>query len=142
FGDVPSHFGGPTHAESISGFAGFLGVAAWFALVAHVIATRRWRSRQTFFVLATLIVLGIILSWPGVSEVFHVVFRLAANARLRIMFALLLAMQTAAAVDLMERDRRSVLIGLAAASAFLFVMFHSIDFKTPLQRDTAMLSMI
>jgi hypothetical protein len=142
FGEVPVHSGGPTHAESISGFAGFLGVAAWFALVAHVIATRRWRSRETFFALATVIVLGVILSWPGVSELFHVVFRLAANARLRLMLALLLAMQTAFAVDLMDRDRRSVLIGLATASASLFAMFHSIDFTTAVQRDVAMLAMI
>jgi membrane protein YfhO len=142
FGAVPEHSGGPTHAESISGFAGYLGVAAWVALLAHVIAKRKWRSREMFFVLATAIVLGIIMAWPGVSELFHVVFRLAANARLRLMFALLLAMQTAMAVDLIERDRRSVLIGLAAASGFLFVMFHSIHWTTAYQRDVAMLAMI
>ncbi|HKR63867.1 MAG TPA: YfhO family protein [Thermoanaerobaculia bacterium] len=142
FGEVPRHSGGPTHTESISGFAGYLGVAAWVALLAHVIATRRWRSREAFFVLATVIVLGVIMSWPGVSELFHVVFRLAANARLRLMFALLLAIQTAAAVDLFERDRRSVLIGLACASAFLVVMYHSIPWSTAVQRDTAMIAMM
>lgn len=142
FGDVPKFPGGPTHAESISGFAGYFGVAAWFALVAHIIAHRRWRSRETFFVLATIVVLGIILSWPGVSDVFHVVFRLAANARLRLMFALLLAVQTAAAVDLLERDRRSVLIGIAGASAFLLFMFKSVPLITDYQRDMAMLAML
>jgi len=142
FGQVPEHSGGATHAESISGFAGYLGVAAWFALLAHVIARRKWRSREMYFVLATVIILGVIMSWPGIRELFHVVFRMAANARLRLMFALLLAMLTATAVDLIERDRRSVLIGLAAASALLFVMFHSISFTTAYQRDMAMLAMI
>jgi hypothetical protein len=142
FGQVPEHSGGATHAESISGFAGYLGVAAWFALLAHVIAKRKWRSREMFFVLATVIVLGVIMSWPGIRELFHVVFRLAANARLRLMFALLLAILTASAVDLIESDRRSVLIGLAAASALLLVMFHSIAFTTAYQRDMAMLAMI
>jgi hypothetical protein len=142
FGDVPRVSGGPTHAESISGFAGYLGVAAWFALLAHIIKHRQWRSRETFFVLATIVVLGIILSWPGVSDLFHIVFRLAANARLRLMFALLLAVQTAAAVDLLERDRRSVLIGLAGASAFLLFMFKSIPLITPYQRDMAALAIL
>ncbi len=142
FGQVPEHSGGATHAESISGFAGFLGVAAWFALLVHVFAKRKWRSREMFFVVATLIVLGVIMAWPGISELFHVVFRLAANARLRLMFALLLAMQTAMAVDLIDRDRRSILIGIAAASGLLFVMFHSIPWTTAYQRDMAMLAMI
>jgi hypothetical protein len=142
FGDVPLSFGGPTHAESISGFAGYFGVAAWFALLAHVIARRRWRSREAFFLAATIIVLGVILSWPGFSDAFHLIFRLAANARLRLLLALLLAVQTAAAVDLFERDRRSLLIGLLAASAFLLVMFHSIPFVTSVQRDTAMLGIL
>lgn len=142
FGDVPAFSGGPTHAESISGFAGYFGVAAWLALLAHLVARRQWRSRETFFVLATLFVLGIILSWPGVSDLFHLVFRLAANARLRLMFALLLAVQTAAAVDLFQRDRRSVLIGLAGAAGFLLFMFKSIPLVTAYQRDTAVLAML
>src|SRR5207247_184680 len=63
-------------AESISGFAGALGVAAWFALLLRAIALRRFRERELFFVLAGLFVLGVILDWPGVGSFFHFVFRL------------------------------------------------------------------
>jgi hypothetical protein len=105
FGEIPFEAWGPIHAESITGFAGFLGIAAWFALLAHaLVGSRRsavgggdvlpptadcrpptspWRSREMFFVIATVIVLGVILAWPGVSDVFHVVFEKCGGARNR-----------------------------------------------------------
>ena len=143
FGEIPHEaVWGPAHPESITAFAGFLGVAAWFAILANVIATRAWRSREFFFVLATLLVLGIVMSWPGVREVFHFVFRLAANARLRLLLALLLAVQTAAMVDLIERGKRvAVLTGIAAASALLLYLFATADFANAYRRDTALLAM-
>ncbi len=120
FGAVPTEKSwGPAHAESITGFAGLLGIAAWFALLAHVVRARAWRSRETFFLLATVLVLGVILAWPGISDAFHLVFSLAANARLRLLFAFVLAIQAAAAVDLAARDRGSLLIGIAAAAVLL-----------------------
>ncbi|HYI10280.1 MAG TPA: YfhO family protein [Thermoanaerobaculia bacterium] len=118
---------GPSHAESVTGFAGYLGVAAWIALAIHVVRRKAWRSREMFFLLATVLVVGIILSWPGVSELFHVIFRLAANARLRLFLALFMAVQTAAVVDLIPRDRRSVLIGVAIAAAVLLGVFFTTD---------------
>jgi len=130
----PKFFNG-THAEAISGFAGYLGVAAWFALLAHVIAKRKWRSREMFFVIATLIVLGVILQWPVISDVFHLVFRLAANARMRLMLALLMAVQSAALVDLIERDKRSVLIGIGCAFAMLLAFL-------PSAREGSMLAIV
>ncbi|HEX2122760.1 MAG TPA: YfhO family protein [Thermoanaerobaculia bacterium] len=134
---------GPAHAESITGFAGFLGIAGWFAVLANVIATRAWRSRELFFVLATLLILGVLMSWPGVREAFHAIFQLAANARLRLLFALLLAIQTAALVDLLERGRRvPVLIGIAAASAVLLYLLASSDFANAFRRDTAVLAIL
>jgi len=143
FGEVPrEHPWGPEHAESITAFAGYLGVAAWFALLTHVIRTRRFRSREAFFVVATLIVLGVILSWPGISQLFHFVFHLAANARLRLFLALLLAVQTAAAIDLAERDRVSLLAGILCASALLLDLLISTQFPHVALRDSAILAML
>lgn len=113
-----------------SGFAGILGVAAWMALAVHLIRTRRWRSRETFFVLATLVALGVILDWPIIGD-------LAANPRVRLLLVLLLAVLTAAAVDLLERDRLSVLIGLGGAGALLLVALLTSDFANDHQRDAA-----
>lgn len=142
YGALPGETWGPAHAESITGFAGFLGVAAWFALAVHVARKRTWRSRETFFVLATVLVVGVILSWPGVSELFHVVFRLAANARLRLFLALLLAVQTAAAVDLAQRDRKSLVIGIFAAAMFLLAVFFTTQFDAAERRNATFLAML
>ncbi|MFL6248343.1 MAG: YfhO family protein [Thermoanaerobaculia bacterium] len=133
---------GPAHAESITGFAGTLGIAAWFVLLVHLVRTRAWRSREMFFVLATVLVVGIILSWPGVRELFHLVFQLAANARLRLFLCLLLAIQTAAAIDVFARDRKSAIIGLTAATALLAGVLYTADFTVPHYREGSIDSMI
>jgi hypothetical protein len=113
------------HAEAISGFAGILGIAAWIALAVHVLAAKRWRSRELFFVLAALLCLGVILDWPLVGDAFHLLFSLAANARVRLLLVLLLAMLTAAAIDLV--DRRSLLVGIAGAAALIIAVYVTMD---------------
>jgi len=125
FGHIPyERPWGPAVAESITGFAGILGVASWFALVLRAIVRRRFRDREVWFVLATLVVLGIMLAWPGVSTAFHLIFKLAANARLRLMLCWTLAVMTAAALDAVLRDRAVFLLAgcLVTASALLWLM--------------------
>jgi hypothetical protein len=107
------------HAEAVSGFAGILGIAAWMAMAVHVVSRKRWRSREMFFVLAALLCLAIILDWPGIGDAFHLLFSLAANARVRLLLVLLLAMLTAGAIELLTTDRRSVVIGLLGAGALM-----------------------
>ena len=116
-------FQGEAHAEAISGFAGIFGVAAWLAMLAHVIRRRAWRSREAFFALAALIALGVILDWPVIGDAFHLLFSLAANTRVRLMLVLMLAMLTAMAVDLIPRDWRSIVIGLGGAAALLLLAY-------------------
>ena len=142
FGAMPHESWGPAHAESISGFAGILGIAGWFAMLAHVIARRAWRSRDTFFVLAAPFVVGVILEWPVISTIFKVVFRLAANARLRLMLALLLAMLTASLIDLATRNRRAFLAGLFGASGLLLIALMTTDFANAYRHDTAVIAII
>ena len=134
---------GPATAESITGFAGVLGIAAWAALLVHVIRKRAWRSREAFFVLATVVVLGIVLGWPVVSQLFHFVFKLAANARLRLLLCFLVAVMTGAAIDLLERgERRDVLIGIAACAALLLYVFVTAPFPGGADRDAALTSLL
>jgi hypothetical protein len=144
FGELPYETKpwGPAHAESITGFAGTLGIAAWFVVLAHVVRRRAWRSREMFFVLATVLVVGVILSWPIVRELFHVVFQLAANARLRLFLCLLLAMLTACAIDVFERDRRSAIIGLSTATVLLLGITLTADFTVPHYRDGSIEAML
>ncbi len=129
-------------AESITGFAGILGIAAWFAFVVHVVRRRSWRSRELFLILATLIVIGIVFAWPGVSQLFHLVFKLAANARLRLLLAFLLAVQTAALIDLVRTEVSAFLAGIALASLTIAFVLLGMGFPAGSVRTTAVLSLI
>ena len=130
-------------AESISGFAGALGIAAWFALLLRAIARRRFREREVFFVLAALFILGVILAWPGVGTFFHFVFRLAANARLRLLFCFVVAMMTAAIVDTTRRERPVwLLAGVGITAAGLLWLVVATKFPTHAAADIAVLAML
>ncbi len=137
WGEIPHEWHEPAHPESVSGFCGYLSVAAWFGLLAHLVATRNWRSREAFLVLCTLFVLGVLMSWPGIRDVFHFVFQLAANARIRSMLVLFLAIQLAFFVDLLRTDRRSALIGIGAGSVLMLVFLTQTWLPTAYQRDVA-----
>ena len=144
FGHVPyDKAWGPAVAESITGFAGILGVASWFALVLRAFVRRRFRDRELYFVIGTLIVLGIMLAWPGVSTAFHLIFKLAANARLRLMLCWMLAVMTAAALDAVLRDRAAFLLfgGLVTASMLLWLMTR-MDFPGDWEKSTAMMAIL
>jgi len=144
FGHVPYEKPwGPEVAESITGFAGVLGVAAWFGLLIRAIALRRWRDREFFFVVVTPIVLGIILGWPVVSQLFHLLFSLAANARLRLLLCWLLAAMTAAIIDVALRERPPYLLaGLAITAAMLLYLMMTIGFPDAWKKDTAMIAIL
>ena len=144
YGDIPFEKPwGPAKAEAITGFSGALGVAAWFAVLAHTIARRRWRSAELFFAVIAFIVLGALFDWPLFSDLFTSVFQLAANTRLRLIFCFMLALLTAAALDIAIRgDRRSFLVGLFASGAVLAWLFFSTDFPGQWHRDTAVLALL
>jgi hypothetical protein len=129
FGDVPVEAPwGPAHPEAITAFAGVLGVAGWFALIADAIGSfcRRTKPAATplFFVVLTPIVLGILLNWPVIGPLFHAILPIAANGRLRLLLAFVFAIQAAALIDLIERDRTlPAAIGLfALALGFAWLM--------------------
>ena len=158
FGQVPFEKSwGPATAESITGFAGALGLGAWLTLLIHVIWNRRWRSRELFFVIATVLVLGIFMAWPGVAEAFHLIFRLAANARLRLLFAFLLAVMTAGAVEVViagvegGRFRLSgqarlpvlhFLLGIAFSAAILLYLVVTNPWDHPYRFDTGVIAVM
>jgi hypothetical protein len=141
-GAMPHEAWGPSHAESISGFAGILGAAGWLAVTVHVVRARKWRSHEAFFCLAAVLAVAVILDWPGIGALFRTVFHLAANMRVRLLLVLILAVLTACAVDLIARDRTSFLIGIGGAGALLVVAYFTSNFWTPHQRETAILAMV
>ena len=134
---------GPATAESITGFAGILGIASWFALLFRAIATRRFRTREFFLVVFALVAIGIVFNWPVISAVFHFVFRLAANARLRLFLCWIAAALTAAAIDTARRERSiHFLAGVLTTAAILLGLMLTRTFPSDAAKDTAMIAIL
>jgi hypothetical protein len=144
YGHVPFEKAwGPEVAESITGFAGILGIAGWFGLLIRAIVQRRWRGRELFLVIASLLVLGVVLAWPGISNLFQLIFALAANARLRLLLCWLIAAMAAAIIDVTLRERPAYLLaGLAFASAMLLYLMVKMPFPDAVKKDTAMIAIL
>jgi len=134
---------GPATTEPVGGFAGVLGIAAFFALATHVIARRRWRSPEAFFVLATIIVFGVFQSWPLLGDVIHFVLPVVAHARFRLLFVMLLAIQSAAAIDIaMRGERKPLFVGLGIVATLLIALLAFMHYPDDAKRTTAMLTAI
>lgn len=144
FGAVPfEEPWGPAKAEAVTGFAGALGIAAWFAVLAHVIARRRFRSPGFFFVIVAVVVLGALFDYPLFSDLFTSVFHLAANTRLRLVFCFTVAILIASALDTaMKGERWPLLLGLLASSALQGYLLWSTDFPTTWHHDAAVLALL
>jgi hypothetical protein len=134
---------GPATAESITGFAGILGIASWFALLYRAIALRRFRTREFFLVVLALVAAGIVFNWPVISAVFHFVFRFAANARLRLFLCWIGAALTAAAIDTARRERSiHFLAGVLTTAAILLGLMLTRSFPSDAAKDTAMIAIL
>jgi len=139
FGRVPFEKPwGPAVAEPLGGFAGVLGIASFFALIVHVVRRRAWRSTELFFVLATIIVFGVINGWPVIGDLIHAVLPIVAHARFRLLFVLLLGVQAAAAIDLAQRGERTpIVIGSAIVMAMVASLFVFMHFPSEAARLTS-----
>jgi len=108
---------GPATAESICGFAGILGIGAWFGLLAK----RKRDSRETFFILVFALLFLLLADFAPLSIPFQRVFAMAANARLRLPFSWLAAVMTAAVLHHGKREIRISIAGAAAVLVFILV---------------------
>ena len=129
---------GPAQTEPLGGYAGVFALAAWFAVFLNVLRERAWRSRELFFSLTTLFVFGAFMAWPFFGDAFHAMMPLAAHARLRLLFVLLLAIQSAYAIDLARRV--PLLAGIAAVAGLLLLLLQ-IPLYYEYKFDTAVLAM-
>jgi hypothetical protein len=141
FGSVPyeEKTWGPADTEPLAGYPGIFGWVAWLACAIHVVVRRQWRSRETFLVLTTLFITGVIFSWPVLGDSFHLMMPVAAHARARLLFNLLCAIQAAAAVDL---ARRVPLLASVLAATVLLLMLLRIPMAFAYRFDTALLGML
>jgi Bacterial membrane protein YfhO len=126
---------GPAQTESVSGFAGILGIGAFFGLLFR----RKRDSRETFFLLAFVLLFLLLADFPPVSVPFRAVFAMAANARLRLPFAWLAAVMTAA---VLHHGRREIWISIAGAAATLIFIVARTNFPNEYTLPLAMAGMI
>jgi hypothetical protein len=134
---------GPTTLESICGFAGVLSMASIIAAAIFILLRRRFRDRETLYVLGAICSLAIILGWPYVTPLFHAVAGLAPPMRMRLGICWFGAVLVAAAIDWTRRDTRvPLLLGTLAVSATMFWFLRSVPFPSPSHRITAILSLL
>jgi hypothetical protein len=143
YGTRPGNPWGPAMAEAVTGFAGILGIAALISIVCDTIARRRFRDREVFFVLAALGVLALLANIRPAVTVLHAVIGLAANARLRFLFAWILAVLIAAALNRLQRGVViPFVIGLGAAATLLAIVVMRTPFPSDAARHDGLTSVI
>lgn len=144
FGQLPiERPWGPTTLESICGFAGVLAIVATIAMAIVIVRERRWRDRETLYVLAFLFSLGVVLGWPLITPLFHAIAGLAPVMRMRLGICWFGSILIAAAFDHARRDSRvPLLIGALAVSATMLWLLRTTAFPTPSHRITAVLSLL
>ena len=143
YGTRPGNPWGPAGAEAVTGFAGILGIAAIIAIALETISRRHFRDREVFFVIAALALLALLASVRPAVAALHAVIGLAANARLRFLFAWILAVLIAAALDRLLRGRVAPFaVGLASAAAILALIVARTPFPSEAARHDGLVSVI
>lgn len=124
YGQRPGPLWGWAVTEAVAGFSGLLGFGACLAMLIRVVIGRRFRDREFFFVLATLLTFAVIDDTPFISAPIRELFSLALNSRFRLQFSFMLAVQTAALLHYARRERwllPTAIGGSLAALAFVLV---------------------
>jgi hypothetical protein len=148
FGELPiERPWGPTTLESVCGFAGILAIVASIAAAISIVIHRRWRDRETLYVLGAVFSVGVVLGWPLITELFHAVAGLAPTMRMRLGICwfgsvLLASAIDEAMVDDARRTRLPLLLGTLAVAVAMLVLMRTTAFPTPSHRDTALLSLL
>jgi hypothetical protein len=127
-------------AESICGFAGILGISAWFGLLARAIARRELRTREMFCIVASLLIFLMLDDFAPLSYPLHRFLPLALHSRLRLPFSFLAAVQAAALLH--YAGRKWLLVGVVFGAAVLAFTIVRTPFPSEVTRNAALLAMV
>lgn len=141
-GQRPGPLWGWPVTEAVAGFSGLLGFGACLAMLVRVVIGRRFREREFFFVLATLLTFAIIDDTPFVSAPVRELFSLALNSRFRLQFSFMLAVQTAALLHYARRERFLLPIAVGGSLAALGYVLLKTGFPTPETKQFAYVTTI
>src|SRR5688572_24047448 len=144
FGELPiERPWGPTTLESVCGFAGILATVASIAAAISLVMRRRWRDRETLYVLGAVFSVGVVLGWPVITELFHAIAGIAPTMRMRLGICWFGSVLLAAVIDDARRNTRlPLLIGTLAVAVGMLALMRTTAFPTPSHRDTALLSLL
>ena len=117
FGGRPLPWG-PMTCETITGFAGLLGIAGAAAFVFHA----NWRDRRSAFFVAGLLAFGVVANWPLVRDAAHALFPHVALARFRLALCWCGAVLAAMLIDAAQK-RLALFAGVFATLAALAWLF-------------------
>jgi hypothetical protein len=140
YGTRPGNPWGPATAETVTGFAGILGIAALIGIAIDAAMRRRLRDREVFFVLSAISVFALLASVRPAVAVLQAVIGHAASARLRFLFAWLLAVLIAAALHRLSRIPFA--IGLASAAALIAWIVSRTQFPSDAAQHIGLISII
>jgi hypothetical protein len=154
FGELPiERPWGPTTLESVCGFAGILAIVASIAAAISLGVRagkghRRWRDRETLYILGAMFSVGVVLGWPVITELFHAIAGIAPTMRMRLGICWFGSVLLAAVIDdavLVKEHRNSrlpLLIGTLVVAAATLALMRTTAFPTSSHRDTALLSFL
>ncbi|MEO8381711.1 MAG: hypothetical protein ABI779_18765 [Acidobacteriota bacterium] len=144
FGELPiERPWGPTSLESVCGFAGVLALSSVVAAMVFIVRGRRWRERETLYVLGAVVSLGIILGWPGITQVFEVMAGLAPAMRMRMGICWFAAVLIAAVVDWTRREGAApLLFGALVVALTMLRALGTTPFPSDSHRVSAILSLL
>lgn len=144
FGELPiERPWGPTTLESICGFAGILTIVAAIAAAIFLVHRRRWRERETLYVLGVIFSVGVVLGWPLITPLFHAMAGLAPTMRMRLGICWFGSILIAAVIDWSRRESRlPLLLATLATALALLALMRTTAFPTPSHRATALLSLL
>lgn len=144
FGELPiERPWGPTTLESICGFAGVLAITSVIAAAIFVIRERRWRDPEALWILGAILSLGIILGWPGITQLFDTIAGLAPPMRMRLGICFFASMCVAFVVDrTRSHSALPLLVGAACVSASMFWVMRTTPFPSMSHRFSALLSLL
>ncbi len=144
FGELPiERPWGPTSLESVCGFTGVLSIACVIAAAIFIVIRRRWRERETLYVLGALFSLAVVLGWPLITPLFHSIAGLAPAMRMRLGICWFASLLVAAVIDWSRRDTRvPLLIGTLTVAAAMLVLLRTMPFPSDAHRISAILSLL
>jgi len=142
YGERPGPLWNWAVTENMAGFCGLLGIGACLALLVRTLLGRRFREREFFFILATLLAFAIIDDTPLISAPIRELFSLALNSRFRLQFSFLLAIQTAALLHYARRERMLIPIAVGGSLAALLFVFAKTGFPNPELKQVAIMATV